>query len=183
MKLGKMVGILSLLSVVLIGFVIIMMYFNYTNQDASLRNLIAAKQKSNENHYDAMWKIISQMAQVKDEYKADFKDVYGAIMDGRYQGEKGTLMLWIKEHNPEFDSKIYMKLMTAIEANRKEFMYNQDEILNMKKEHDNLRKLAPSRWFVANNEIHVKTVTSTKTMEVFSSEKDDDVQLFKRPAK
>jgi hypothetical protein len=177
-----MVGILTGGVVVLFALVVVMMYFNYTNQDADLRNLIAAKQKSNENHYDAMWKIISQLAQVKDEYKGDFKDVYGAIMDGRYQGEKGTLMLWIKEHNPEFDSKIYMKLMTAIEANRKEFMYNQDEILNMKKAHDNLRTLAPSRWFVVNNEIKVQVVTSTKAMEVFQSGKDDDVQLFKRPA-
>lgn len=169
--------------IVFIGLTIFLMNIHYDNQDARLRNLITAKQKDLTNNFDAMWKIISQMAQVKDEYKIDFKDVYSTIMQDRYQGDKGSLMLWIKEHNPEFDSKIYLKLMTAIEANRKEFMHNQTEILDMKREHDNLRTTAPSMWFIPDKEVQVLIVTSTKTEEVFKIGKDDDVQLFKRPAK
>ena len=92
-------------------------------------------------------------------------------------------MLWIKEHNPEFDSKIYMKLMTSIEANRKEFMHAQTEMLDMKREHDNLRTTAPSMWFIPDKEVTVKIVTSTKTERVFESGKDDDVQLFKKKVK
>ena len=178
------IKILALVGIVLVSFIgiALLMNIHYDNQDNRLRNLISAKQRDLTNNYDAMWKIIAQQAQVKDEYKADFKDVYTAIMDGRYTGEKGTLMLWIKEHNPEFDSKIYMKLMTSIEANRKEFMHNQTELLDMKREHDNLRTTAPSSWFIPDNEVKVQIVTSTRTEEVFKSGKDDDIQLFKRPA-
>lgn len=173
---------LALFGVIIITVVatIVLMNFHYTNTDSKLRNLITAKQKDLVNNFDAMWKIISQQAQVKDEYKKDFHEVYKDIISGRYSGEKGSLMMWIHEHNPEFDSKIYMKLMTSIEANRKEFMHNQTEILDMKREHDNLRTVVPSKWFVANNEVQVQIVTSSKAEEVFKVGKDDDVILFKR---
>jgi hypothetical protein len=176
--------ILALIGVVIVFICLtaFMMNIHYDNQDARIRNLITAKQKDLTNNFDAMWKIISQLCQVKDEYKPDFKDVYAEIMKDRYQGDKGSMMLWITEHNPEFDSKIYMKLMIAIEANRKEFMRNQTEILDMKREHDNLRTTAPSMWFIPDNEVKVQIVTSTKTEEIFKTGKDDDVQLFKRPA-
>ena len=174
---GMILGAIVLLVVVGVG---LLMNMHYKNEDMRIRNLITAKQKDLENNFDAMWKIISQQAQVKDEYKADFKDVYQAIMEERYQGDKGSLMLWIKEHNPDFDSKIYMKLMTSVEANRKEFMRSQTEILDMKRAHDNLRTVMPSKWFVQNNEVSVNIVTSTKTEEIFKTGKDDDVQLFKR---
>ena len=177
--------IMVLIGVIIIffGLTLFMMNIHYDNTDARLRNLVTAKQRDLTNNFDAMWKILSQLAQVKDEYKTDFRDVYGTIMEGRYQGNKGSLMLWIKEHNPEFDSKIYMKLMTSIEANRKEFMHAQTEMLDMKREHDNLRTTAPSMWFIPDKEVTVKIVTSTKTERVFESGKDDDVQLFKKKVK
>lgn len=177
-RLGIFAGIIGVL--VIIG-ILAGTYITYNNKYVTLKNLIAAKQTDIENNYDAMWKILSQQAQVSDKYKEGFKEIYIGIMEGRYQdkGEKqGSLMSWIKEANPQFDSSLYSKLMVSIESNRKEFMNKQTQLIDMGREMENLQKLIPSKFFVPSDKVEIKIITSSKAKKSIESGVDDDVDLF-----
>ena len=52
------------------------MYVNYNNREVNLRNLAEAQRGNIENVYDKMWKILQQKAQVSDEYKEAFREIY-----------------------------------------------------------------------------------------------------------
>jgi len=175
--LGKFAG---LIGVAFIAIILIGMYISYNNQYARLKNLISAKQTDIENNYDAMWKIISQQAQVTDQYKDSFKEIYIGIMDARYSAGDGTLMKWIKEANPEFDSSLFSNLQISIEANRKEFMNKQTQLIDMGREMENLQTLFPSKFFVPKDKIEIKIITSSKAKQAIETGVDDDVDLFKK---
>lgn len=93
-------------------------------------------------------------------------------------GRGGAVTVMLSKINPKFDSKIYFKVMSVVEAGRKEFLNNQKQLIDIKREHDNLRTKAPSRWFVGNvPEMEIKIVTSGRTAEAFDTGVDDDVNL------
>lgn len=178
--LGKFASIIVVLAILGILFGT---YITYNNKYVSLKNLIAAKQLDIENNYDAMWKIISQQAQITNEYKNSFKEIYIGIMEGRYQndnGKPGSLMNWIKEANPQFDSSLFKNLMVSVEANRKEFMNKQTQIIDMGREMDNLQSMFPSKFFVPQDKIEIKIITSTKAKRSLETGVDDEVDLFSK---
>lgn len=158
------------------------MWFSYTRKDVQLKNKAQAQQKVCEAHFDKMWKIIKQHAQVTDHYKESFKELYPALMAGRYGNERGgALFSWVQENNPTLDSKVWTKMMNAIEAERTSFFRDQEQLLDIKREHDNLRLQPPSKWFVGDStEIKVVVITSAKTEAVYAAGKEDDIELFKK---
>src|SRR5580658_3527958 len=124
-------------------------YFGIVNTEVSLRNQAKAQEKANEAVFDNMWKSIAQIAQVNDEYKEDFrkswKDILGAQSG---EGRVGTVNVVMNRINPKLDSSLSKKVMTVIEGSRKEFLNNQEKLIDIKKEHDNLREQMPSKWVV-----------------------------------
>jgi hypothetical protein len=69
--------------------------------------------------------------------------------------------------------------MNIIVSQRDGFKFRQKELLDLKREHDNLIDLFPSSLFVGSRgKIDVIIVTSTRTEEAFKSGKDDDTKLF-----
>lgn len=167
--------------VLVIGGIFAMMYFNTTNTEVDIRNQANAQQKSNEVTYDEVWKVLQQKAGVLDKYASDFKSIYANIMNERYEGEaKGApLFKFIQESNPSFSVDMYKDLSVAIEAQRAKFTRVQNKLIDLKREHDNLRKKFPSRIFVGKvPELDIKIVTSTKTEKTFQSGKEDDIKLF-----
>ena len=96
-------------------------YFNYNNQEVALREQAEAQRSKVEGVHDAMWKIISQKAQVSNEYRVGFDSIYTHIIAGRYSQGDGSLMKWIKEANPNFDTSLYKDVMDAIEVQRTQF--------------------------------------------------------------
>jgi len=161
--------------------IIVMLCIGWSNQEIELRNQAVAQQKNNENIYDKVWKVIKQKAQITDKYAEDFKAIYTDIMGKRYDGEaKGSPMFkWIQEQNPNFSVDMYKDLSDAIEGNRAEFARVQARLIDIKREHDNLRLKFPSSLVVgARPALEIKIVTSTQTEQVFATGKDDDVKLF-----
>lgn len=154
---------------------------HYKGKEVRLRNTILAQKKVNEANYDTMWKVVKQLAGVKDDYKEAFGKIYKDLIEGRYGNEKGgSLMKFIQESNPTFDTRLYEKLANAIEAKRTEFFEHQKALAVMKSQHDNLRQEPISGLFVGGvPEIEITIVTSTKTEETFKSGKEDDVDLKK----
>ena len=133
-----------------------------------------------------MFKILKQQAGVLSKYMDDFKDVYARIMEGRYGssgsggGKSGQLMLWIKEHNPQFDASLYKKLMVSIEANRQEFFEQQKYLISIQNQMKDLTMVQPASWFLGSNEVpKIIIISSTATKAVMKSGIEDDVDLFK----
>lgn len=154
-------------------------YFSYNNREISLRQQAEAQRGKIEGVHDKMWKIIQQKAQVTDEYKGTFEKIYPQLIAGRYQNDKGTMMKWIKESNPNFDVSLYRDLMQSIEIQRSEFQTAQERMLDIIREHETLTRTYPARWFVSNTmPIEYKVISSSRSKEVMIEGEDNDVDLF-----
>jgi flagellar basal body-associated protein FliL len=156
-------------------------YFSYNNKEIALRAQIEAQRGKVEGVRDKMWKVIQQKANVSDEYKDAFEKVYPEIMAERYSGNgDGSLMKWVTEQNPTFDTSLYKDLSQSIEIMRTEFQKNQERMLDLIREHTTLITTYPGRWFISNKTpIEYTVVSSTKTKVVMETGLDDDVELFK----
>lgn len=180
MKKGTIVGGIITGLLVVLTIVWISMKVSYRNENVRLKNQIVAQQESNKANFDKMFKVIAQVAQVADQYKETFKDVYPQLIEGRYNNSKdGALMKWVTESNPNFDVTLYTKLANAIEANRQEFFNEQQKLIDYNREQHNLLNTWPASMFLESNDtIHITIITSTNTKEVFTSGEENEIRLF-----
>jgi hypothetical protein len=155
-------------------------YFSYNNKEITIRTRAEAQRGKIEGVHDKMWKVIQQKAQVSNEYKNAFTEIYPAIMEGRYSGNgDGSLMKWVTEHNPNFDTSLYKDLMQSIEVLRSEFQRSQETMLDLIREHNTLCTTYPGRWFISNTTpIEYTVVSSTKSKVVMDTGIDDDIKVF-----
>lgn len=170
-----------LLTIVVIVGTVGGLWMSANNNEVSLRNQIAAQQKNNEAVLDTMWRIIKQQAQVTDAYKDSFYKGFKDIIGSRYEKERGgALLSMITEANPSFDTKLFQQLMTSIEGQRTNFLRNQKMLLDLKRQHDDVRQKFPSGLFVGTRPaVDVVIVTSTAADDAFKKGKDDtDDNLF-----
>ena len=176
----KTIAVIAVIIIVALGVITTVgSYFNYNNQEIALREQAEAQRGKVEGVHDAMWKIISQKAQVSQEYREGFDSIYTHIIAGRYSQGDGTLMKWIKEANPNFDSSLYKDVMDAIEVQRTQFMKAQERMIDIKRQHSTLCKTYPGCWFISNkSEIEYTVVSSSQSKEVMESGIDDNVKLF-----
>jgi hypothetical protein len=156
------------------------MYFSYNNKEIALRAKAEAQVGKIEGVHDKMWKVIQQKAQVTTEYKDAFAEIYPDIISGRYSSEgDGSLMKWVTESNPNFDTSLYTDLMQSIEILRSEFQRNQETMLDIVREHNVLISIFPNRLFITNKiPINYTVISSTKSKVVMETGIDDDVKLF-----
>jgi hypothetical protein len=170
---------------VIIGVIIVLVgagMISWSNTEITQKNGVYAQQKKNEAVFDKTWKTITQTVQVSDRYKNSFKEAFTAIMSNRYGADKKTnpVFKWIQESNIQFSDQIYQKLMTCIEANRAEFLLEQTKLIDLNREHTILIEQFPGSLYniiLKRDTIVIVVVTSTKTGEVFKSEKDEYINL------
>lgn len=171
--------------IVSLAFVVIgvwlTMFFTYNNQEIALRKQAEAQRSKVEGVFDTMWKTISQQAQVSEAYKDAFKEIYPELIAGRYSQGDGSLMKWIKEANPEFDTSLYKTLMQTIEVQRLQFQKAQERMIDLIREHETLCETYPSKWFIKNQTpIEYTIISSSKTKMTMETGVDNDVQLFNK---
>lgn len=177
----KKIILISALVIAIISAVsIISCYFSYNNSEIRLRAESEAQRGKIEGVHDKMWKVISQKAQITTEYKDAFAKIYPDIISGRYSGNgDGSLMKWVTEQNPNFDTSLYKDLMQSIEILRTEFQKSQERMLDIIREHTALCTTYPGRWFITNTAtIEYTIISSTKSKTVVETGIDDDVKLF-----
>jgi hypothetical protein len=175
----KIIGISIAVIVMVFGVVTLSMYFSYNNTDAKLRAQAEAQRGKIEGVHDKMWKVLQQKAQVSNEYKNAFSEIYPALIEGRYSQGDGSLMKWIQEANPNFDTSLYKDLMQSIEIQRSEFAKTQERMLDIIREHEVLQTTVPSKWFLKNTDpIPYVVISSTRSKMVMETGLDDDVSLF-----
>lgn len=139
--------IVGLVAVVLLGVVYFFSYASKDTQEVKLRETVVAQNRVCRNHFDNMFKVISQTAQVPSEFmeqsKQAFKEIYQPLIEGRYQNSEGdqqnVMMKWVQESNPQFDmtasAKLYERLQVVIEAQRNEFTKQQDLLIDKHRQH------------------------------------------------
>jgi phage regulator Rha-like protein len=156
------------------------MYFHYNNREIALRKEAEAQQGKIESVYDTMWKTLKQEAGVTDQYRKTFEEIYPKLIAGRYSQDGGELMKFIQESNPEFDTRLYDKLMQSIEAQRAYFASSQQRMLDIIRERETLLEQMPSCWFISNkSKIEYEVISSTASKDTMVSRREDDVELFK----
>jgi hypothetical protein len=158
------------------------MYVTYSNQEVRLRNQIEAKLTDNKNEFDNMWKKISQVAQVSDRDRKSLQEIFNSYAEARAgQGgaNDGALMRWVQESIPNVNPQTMANLQNIITSSRDAFTMRPKELIDYKREHDNLRTLFPSSIFVGSRpEIRITVVTSERTEETFRTGQDNDVSVF-----
>jgi hypothetical protein len=177
---GVLIGCGSLIGLgLLLAVIVVFMNFSATNKEARLRNQANAQQEANTAIFDNMWKTIAQIANVNDDYKETFRTAWKEILGAQSEGGRATVVNVVMNHiNPKLDSSLSKKLMKVIESSRKEFTNNQKQLIDIKREHDNLRTTVPSKWFVGNvPPLEITIVTSGRTKDTFESGKEDDIEL------
>lgn len=150
------------------------------NTHIDLKTQIEAQQKANEANFDAMWKKITQVAKVSDEYKNGLKEVLAAYVAGRKKDSENLLMDWTKEAIPTFDASIYKQINNVIVGSRDDFYTNQKLLIDLSRQHNKFIQKFPNNIYcklLHIEEIKITVVTSTKTEEAFKTGKDDNIEL------
>jgi hypothetical protein len=85
----------------------------------------------------------------------------------------------IHESNPEFDTRLYDKLMQSIEAQRAYFASAQQRMLDIIRERETLLESMPSGWFIRNkSKIEYTVISSEVTQQAIQTRREDDIELF-----
>lgn len=177
-KLLISLGIAFVVSIIV--FTLIATWVGYSNRHNELHIACGSQETKLTNFYDRMWKTLQTEASISNKYADDFKSIYIPLMEKRYGGEgDGSLMKWVQERNPVFDNSMYKKLMTSVESLRAEFYNENNKLVSIKQEHDMLVVKIPSRFFVDNTLMEIKTITSAQSKEVARTGEENDVELFK----
>ncbi len=170
------------IAIIVVGVLVVVlvaMYFSYNNREIALRKEAEAQEGKIESVHDTMWKTLKQEAGVTDQYRKTFEELYPKLIAGRYSNEGGELMKMITESNPDFDTRLYDKLMQSIEAQRAYFASAQQRMLDILRERETLIESYPSRWFVSNKQkIEYEVISSTTSKSTMQSRIDDDIELF-----
>jgi hypothetical protein len=152
------------------------------NKETRLRNQITAKQTDNTSEYDNLWKKLSQSAQVTDTQKEALREIIVGNAQARKSGG-GSLATMVHEAVPMVDTSTFNNLLNIVTSSRDAWTMRQKELIDLKREHDNIIDLFPSNLIcmvLGRQKIDIKIVTSSRTGEAFKTGKDDDVDLFNR---
>lgn len=165
----------------ILGLSIVFWAIGVSNTEIRLRNKGKAQQQACEAFFDKMWKVLQQDAQVADQYKDAFKEIYPELIAGRYSKGDGSLMKWITEQNPQFDTKLYDKLMTAIEGQREGFFVEQQKLIDIDRQHKDMRMTFPKKMIIGRrDDLGIVVITSLTTEDAYKTGQENDVDLFKK---
>jgi hypothetical protein len=112
-------------------------YVSANNYGAGIEAQLKAARDDNQNILASYTQKIKEAAQVPDMYVADLKKITDAAIQGRYgpDGSKAVFQ-FLKEQNPNLDSKLYAKLQQIIESGRDEFKNGQTKMLDVRRQYE-----------------------------------------------
>jgi hypothetical protein len=157
-----------------------------SNTEVTLRNQITAKQTDNKNQFDSMFKSQMQAFQVTDAQRQMLYDVIVGNSKARAGQGGGSLATSVTEAVPNLDksSDLYTNLMNTVTSLRAVWTRKQTELIDYKREHDNLIDKIPSSIvcsLLGRRKIEITIVTSSRAENAFATGKDDDIDLRPRP--
>lgn len=162
-----------------LAVIVLMTYWSLNNSEVKLRNLAEGQEQVCKNNFDAMYKTIKQIANVTEEHKNAFKDIYLGMTSGRYENDKQVLMKWVRESNPNFKTGMYERLADVIESKRDGFKHEQDKLADIQREWKDLTMTLPGSIFVGGRPaLAITFVSSANTKEVYRTGEENDLELF-----
>ena len=171
--------LIIILCVVVLIIIWFAMYFSYNNKEIALRKESDAQRGKIETVRDRMFQIIREQANVSNEYREAFNEIYPKIIAGRYE-HGGELMKWIQEANPQFDTSLYQKVSNSIEVQRTAFTSTQNRMLDIINQRATLIESYPSRWFIRNKSaIEYTPISTSDTKMVMATGIDDYTFSYK----
>jgi hypothetical protein len=167
-------------TIALLVLIVASLWIGASNSEARLRNQFGAKQTDNTSQFDNMWKKIAQSAQVTEKDRESLAEIFVQHAQARTgSGEGGAVMKWIQESVPNISSDTFRNLQNIIVASRDSWTDNQRQLLDIKREHDNLLDTFPSSIFVGGRaRLKATIVTSERTDEAFKSGRDENTAVF-----
>lgn len=182
MKTGKIITF-GVIGVILIWFAV--WAIGLSNREKVLFLRGKAQQENCQIIFDNTWKTIQTEAQVTDQYKEGFKEIYVGIMDARYGNDgnagKETLMKWIQESNPTFDPSLFNRLMNTIEGSRENFTTEQKKLIDIDRQHKQLKITFPNSLILGSRpDLDIKLVTSGKTKKAYETGEENDINPFNK---
>ena len=174
-KILVLLGVIFGIAVIGIAGIGLAQYISMGNKNARLTNLFEAKQTESKTVHSEMWQTVKEIGGVTDAYANKFDSIYSHIMDARYSKGDGSLMKFVTESNPTFDTRLYEKLANVIEAKRIKFTGIQKDLLDIDREHNDLITTFPGTLFLSGSpRFKLQIVTSSRTEKAFESGKDDE---------
>jgi hypothetical protein len=174
----KIAKILVLSGFIALALTILIAYVTLSNKEIRLNNSAVAQEQVCKLDFDNMFKTIKQEANVADEAKESFKEIYFGITDKTYANDKNLVMKWVTVANPQFDMKLFDRLMTIIESKRNDNQYQQTKLADIQREWKDLTGTFPGSIFLSKRTLNITFVTSGKTKEVYRTGEDNDLELF-----
>ncbi len=154
---------------------------NLSNKERMLRNRATAVQESNEAFFGKMWEVLRDQAGVSEEYRESFKEIYIPLIEGRYSQGDGSLMKWVVEQNPTFDTSLYQQLMSSIEGQREAFFLEQQKLIDIDRQHKDMRIIFPNSIVIGKrpdfNIVIVKPMVAINTFETGVSPDESPVNF------
>jgi hypothetical protein len=182
---SKLIVLLSVGGLALLFFVIYLASaFGYRGDCNRMEQRLKARLESNKSSLATHINIVREMVQVPEMYRDDFAKVIEADMQGRYgKSGSGATMQWIKERNLNFDSSLYTKIQTAIEAGRTRFHADQEQLMDIKREYETLlggnKAVFVAMWFdyPKIDLSQFKVITNAETDTAFSTGQSEPLKL------
>lgn len=178
------VSIVGAIAVLLVSIVCVLGIYN---DEASLKNLYDMKVKDNSSEFDNMWKKISQAAQIADNQKDAFKEIFQQWAQNSTPQDGGKMMLWIKQVSPDVGgiTTVQTQVMNIMVGSRDGWTMRQKELVSIASTYnDNL--VRQPRGFILGlfgfKHIDPLVITSSRTDAAFKTGKDDDVDIRSKPA-
>lgn len=150
---------------------------SYHNSAISLENQHSAVQKDNKQQYANMINKIMQSAQVTKGQAEAIRDV--VVEHAKNAGrEGGGLMKMVTESIPNIPSDTWSNLQNIIVSSRDGFANRQTKLLDIEREHNNLRQKFPSSLICGGRPLlESQIVTSTRSEKAFETGVDDNLDL------
>lgn len=164
------------LTALISGFTIL----SWHNTASSLKTSYEMKVKANSGEFDNLWKKIKQAAQVPEQKKEAFKEIFNSYASSRSTGGDNQTMTWIKESVPNVDLKVYDQLMNIITGSRDTWTMKQTELVSIAEQYNIMLSQQPKAailGFFGHQKIDPKVITSERTEAAFSSGQDNDISL------
>ena len=90
-------------------------------------------------------------------------------------------MKWIVEQNPQFDASLYKDLMTAIEGKREGFFIEQQKLIDIDRQHKDMRMTIPKKWVIGKRpDLEIVVINPIVAKDAFKTGIEPETNLFKR---
>lgn len=166
-------------TVAIAGAVLFGSYVTAVNYGAQAEAGIKAAYENNQNILAQYSQKVREVAQVPAMYTEDFTKVTKAAIEGRYgaDGSKAVFQ-WLKEQNPQLDSKVYTKIQQVVESGRDEFKNAQTVLIDKKRVYEtSLNTFWRGMWLriagfpkIDMEKYHI--ITTTETESIFATGKE-----------